>query len=259
MCLKKIGDNNWISETGDPWFVSNINFAGLSGWWILEACIESSDPRFNAVLYMDYGSGFNEDETILLPAESGKTVKRFILLRNGVKAVRFDPLEGDSSFKIMRMILRPVTAGFAKKRVFRKISNWDLVESEKFEDLTEEELLKQYTLCFQRIITDNDFVPWTAVKKTLEEKNLYLQQNLEKVRQQLKVSREENIYLQQNLEKVRQQLKVSKEENIHLQQNLEKANRQLENSRNIIQKFENILNKNKETFDEIEKKFLATS
>jgi len=117
-------DYCWRSRGGDPWFVlQGISRKLRPGWYMIELQIRSDIERGNAKLYFDYGEGYSERTSVVLPFRSGQESKRLCHLPGVPKQVRFDPLEGVARFSVERLNFAPVMAVFAYHRILQRLCN----------------------------------------------------------------------------------------------------------------------------------------
>ena len=149
----------WRSEGEDPWFVlRDINRKLRPGWYMIELQICSDAARGNAKLYFDYGEGYSEWASVILPFRDGKESKRLCHLPSVPKQIRFDPLEGTARFSVKLLNFAPVLPIFAYHRMLQRLRNryahyqdmplrmiWrDLQAQEKTKKVAAKELLSQY-------------------------------------------------------------------------------------------------------------------
>lgn len=101
----------WISSGSDPGFVATFSGAPLAKGWYLFDCpvVAGSADAPAGRLYVDFGQGFNEHESVLLDYLAGPGVFRgLIVFDRPVIALRFDPLDTVGSFHMGGAVLRHV-------------------------------------------------------------------------------------------------------------------------------------------------------
>ena len=115
-------DYCWRSEGEDPWFVLNgIGPILRPGWCSIEMRIRSNIGRGNARMYFDYGEGYAEADSIVLPFGSGELVERLYLLKSTPQRIRLDPFDCSARFSIERLNLRSVSPVPARQRMLRRL------------------------------------------------------------------------------------------------------------------------------------------
>lgn len=119
--LAAAGDGAWRAHTSDPQFL--VHRALAPGWYIFElACRADAPGSQRATMYFDLGFGFAESGSFALRWVPGQATKRFFYLPQAAAGIRFDPVERPGTFSIDRCAVKPVTAGFARGRIRRKLA-----------------------------------------------------------------------------------------------------------------------------------------
>lgn len=112
----------WCSETNDPSFVLEEPGIKLrAGWYLVELAIRLDGDVGQAKLYFDFGSGYNEADTVSIPFENGQEVRRICRLIETPRKVRFDPIETTGAFSVKRLHFTPVSDTFARSHMLRYI------------------------------------------------------------------------------------------------------------------------------------------
>ena len=119
--LRDNDDYGWAASHADPYFQLARGNALKPGWYMVEVVIHASTDAGGAKLYFDYGSGYSEDDAVLLPFVSGVASKRLVYLRQTPLQVRFDPIERPARFSVTRLNFGPVWASFARDRMLRRL------------------------------------------------------------------------------------------------------------------------------------------
>ena len=118
-------DYAWMATDRDPHF----NVTGLQklrpGWYMVEVLIKSEVNAGAAKFYMDYGSGFSEAATALLPFRSGVVAKRLLRFDPVPTQIRFDPMERKARFSVTKLHFAPVWSWFARDRMLKRLQNHD--------------------------------------------------------------------------------------------------------------------------------------
>lgn len=89
---------------------------------MLEVALEHDQPGAVAKLYLDCGHGFQESEAIHLPLKGTRVSKRLLYLPANLRALRFDPMETEGCFSILRFRLVWLTPWFAKDRLAQRLA-----------------------------------------------------------------------------------------------------------------------------------------
>lgn len=86
----------------DPNFLLRLEKSIEKGFHIIKFKINlrSNKKKFNARLYIDYGQGFNEKETVDLLGQNGKEITKILKFEKTIKAIRFDPIDHKDSFTL---------------------------------------------------------------------------------------------------------------------------------------------------------------
>ncbi|WP_444921192.1 glycosyltransferase [Microbulbifer sp. CnH-101-G] len=119
-CSEKSFD--WCSKGKDPQFL--IKGSGIrSGWYMVEINLQHDQPFVDAKIYLDFGCGFNESESVFIPIKTGKITKRLIYLSSEAKKLRFDPMESAGQFSVRHFRLVMLLPQFAYDRLAQRLSN----------------------------------------------------------------------------------------------------------------------------------------
>ena len=114
---------SWSAENADPHFQLSAGHRLRPGWYMAEVLIHSSIDGGAAKLYFDYGAGYSEENSVMLPYRSGMLVKRLVRVEHVPLQVRFDPIERPARFSVVRLNLAPVWGWFARDRMLRRLQN----------------------------------------------------------------------------------------------------------------------------------------
>jgi len=108
------GEYIWHSENNDPQFIlKDVKQHLHRGWQSIELCLRSNHDLGLGTLYFDFGRGFNELDSVVLPFRNNEAVERLYYLKKIPKQIRFDPLESSGEFTVDRLKLtyvEPLTA-----------------------------------------------------------------------------------------------------------------------------------------------------
>jgi len=111
---------DWEASTNDPQFIWQGRLP-RAGWNMLELSMRFDQPTAAARLYFDTGDGFNDGQSVLLPVRKGKLAKRLCWIPDGLRAIRFDPLETEGRLTIDTCRLTWVTNRFARSRIVYRL------------------------------------------------------------------------------------------------------------------------------------------
>lgn len=124
--LERRTDNHydWLSVDNDPQFIIDTKY-WLPGWYMLELIVESKADFAAGSIYIDSGSGFNEEERLDIPITNKIVSKRLMYVSLNTCRLRFDPIDFKSYFTIKSMCFFWVPSRFARNKMFHKLSNMD--------------------------------------------------------------------------------------------------------------------------------------
>ncbi|WP_253868844.1 glycosyltransferase [Microbulbifer sp. THAF38] len=128
---------DWCSKGSDPQFLLK-NHTLNAGWYMVEIELRHDQPCADSKIYVDYGEGFNEDDSFSIPIKFGRITKRLIYLSSPVQALRFDPLETAGMFTIRHFHFVKLFPFFAKDRLSQRLVNMHF----KFRNMSKESALK---------------------------------------------------------------------------------------------------------------------
>ena len=95
-------DYVWSATTDDPHFqIDSPEVLHTPGWKIIDITLDTPSNYIDAKLYLDSGSGFNENETIILPLDNNQSLQRVFFVADPILNLRFDPAEQEGPFSIL--------------------------------------------------------------------------------------------------------------------------------------------------------------
>lgn len=113
-------DYCWRSETADPSFELQLLGQKLRpGWYLVELTIRLDTDNGHAKLYLDYGTGYNESDSVSIPFQDGNETGRLCHFTTIPRKIRFDPIEVIAKFSVERLHFIPITASFARNHILR--------------------------------------------------------------------------------------------------------------------------------------------
>ena len=93
-------ENSWMSTGEDPFFKLTTFSGNMPGGWIKIKTRIQADPSDHMLkLYLDYGMGFNEVNSLAIPVSMQGYVDEIIYLSEDLKAIRWDPVQHAGEFK----------------------------------------------------------------------------------------------------------------------------------------------------------------
>lgn len=111
-------DYCWHSLGADPWFkLEGVGKKLRPGWHMIELRIRLNTNFGSAKLYLDYGKGYSESDTVILPFSNGQVAKRLFYLSAIPRQIRFDPIEAAARFSVERLHFVPVAPKLARRRM----------------------------------------------------------------------------------------------------------------------------------------------
>jgi len=117
-------DYDWSSRGDDPHFaVESIGPELQPGYYLIELHIRSNISRGNAKVYFDFGNGFSESDSVLLPFVSGETVKRVYHLKAVPQHVRLDPFDCSARFTVECLKFTNMEPLTAHQHMFEQLSH----------------------------------------------------------------------------------------------------------------------------------------
>jgi glycosyltransferase involved in cell wall biosynthesis len=110
---------HFTSTGSDPQFyLSGL----LSGWYMVELCINSDIPAQESKFYYDSGDGYSEVNSYSLVYTTGNLVKRVVYFPKG-SHVRFDPMGCECNFDIKRLSMVRLSSFHAQKLIKKKLAS----------------------------------------------------------------------------------------------------------------------------------------
>ncbi|MDP2610328.1 MULTISPECIES: glycosyltransferase family 2 protein [unclassified Oceanobacter] len=94
----------------------------LSGWYMIELCINSDIPAQESKFYYDVGDGCSEENSYNLIYMTGKLVKRVAYFPKGSR-VRFDPMSCQCNFDIEHFSMVKLSSSNAKRLIDKKLAS----------------------------------------------------------------------------------------------------------------------------------------
>ncbi len=109
----KVIDNKkgeFEAKTTHPCFAMIFDPTKLGGWYYLECALVRHGGNRNAKIYLDLGNGYNEEDTIFIPSNLRGSVREVIFLPDGVKGLKWSPMEARGRFSQSHLIVHKITA-----------------------------------------------------------------------------------------------------------------------------------------------------
>lgn len=105
-----LGGGVWQSQNEDPQFHFDLSTQNLpAGYYLFELQINAEGGVYGSgsKLYIDYGNGFNETDSIHFSVPFYTESSRYIYLKADTKSLRFDPVEIKVQFELAKFGLTP--------------------------------------------------------------------------------------------------------------------------------------------------------
>jgi O-antigen biosynthesis protein len=134
----------WMSLGEDPYFQIELNEHQplTSGWYRIDIIIEGWCKKSVAKFYLDYGSGYSENNIFPLPYTSEQLATRVIHLGESVCNMRFDPQENKGRFRIVDFRISPVTDDDAVDLILDQLASSPEYEGKTSHQIKDEILAK---------------------------------------------------------------------------------------------------------------------
>ncbi|RUO45764.1 glycosyltransferase family 2 protein [Idiomarina aquatica] len=109
-------NNSFKALNDDPSFLLSLENPVLRGFQLvgLKLKLLSERKNYTTRLYLDYGDGFNENDTVNIFGKSEEQVSRVIFLKAPVKSVRIDPIDHKDEFVLDSFSFGEIDHQFAK-------------------------------------------------------------------------------------------------------------------------------------------------
>jgi O-antigen biosynthesis protein len=130
----------WKSTGDDPYFVIQKEIQAKT-WFRMVLQLDMDVERQASKFYLDFGAGVDEQNSVVLEANSGKVCSRLIYAKNDITHFRFDPVSCKSKFQISTLELELVSNTVAICEVTAELS----ARSKLFAELQHEDILSKAT------------------------------------------------------------------------------------------------------------------
>ena len=115
--LAEAGIRSVAVETGSfqatsstPYFKLMFETAKMpSSWFYLEAALVNHNASRVAKIYYDLGHGFNDTDSIFIPSNLRGSIREVFYLPKGIKAIRWQPMEGSGWFSQSPLIFHNIS------------------------------------------------------------------------------------------------------------------------------------------------------
>lgn len=111
-----------VAVSDDPQFVAD-NRLLVAGWYMVEVHVPTNAFGAFAKLYFDTGAGFSEDQSAVIPLKQGRMTKRLVRVPKGTRKIRFDPIDRQGEFALVRLRFAWAPWRFAQKRIYQRLIN----------------------------------------------------------------------------------------------------------------------------------------
>ncbi|MDT8893908.1 glycosyltransferase family 2 protein [Halomonas sp. I1] len=171
----------WRATGNDPQLYTRKQLP-LPGWHMLEVAMDHDQPSAAVRLYMNFGQGFDPEQSVYLPLKSGRVTKRLFYVPGRLKALRFDPMEQAGHFSIRHLRIAWLTPWFAHDRLVQRLANmhhaWrSMGKTEVLPELKRKAseqgchwrdiALRDYEATFERLTARRSYRQWLENRRVL--------------------------------------------------------------------------------------------
>jgi glycosyltransferase involved in cell wall biosynthesis len=137
-------EKHWLSLGNDPHFQVSFDseFSLQAGWYRIDIIIDSSEEKNLARIYLDYGNGYSENNTLRLPYQKNILTTRVFHTDKPIKNVRFDPKEAKGRFTIKALQWRNIKPEQATRLMVSQLA-W---QNKNHEYIEESRLLRELNI-----------------------------------------------------------------------------------------------------------------
>ena len=161
--VEKSDKYDWQSIDNDPGFILKRYGAMPKGWYLLTVKLTSSLPRLNGKLYMNYGDGMTEEDSIQFPLKSGSLLKKVCYFQKTPSSIRFDPANEKVEFSIETLKLSKLTKGYAQRMMNKKVESAFGI---KGDNLPIQALVSKYEMSFLRNQEKISYKNWLKIHRS---------------------------------------------------------------------------------------------
>lgn len=180
-------DYEWYSTGDDPQFVLSKRLP-LPGWQMLEISLNHNQPTASVRIYLDFGEGFIEEQSVYLPIKPGRVTKRLFYVPRMLRALRFDPMEHRGQFTIAHMRIVWLMPWFAHDRLVHRLVNmhyrWRLLSKSEILPALKSEArktgrhwrdlaLSYYEATFERFTMERYYQRWVESRHELSGSDIH--------------------------------------------------------------------------------------
>ncbi len=128
--VTRVSTKQWLSTGDDPSFLLENKHTVLSTGWISIKMKLSSTTPLKPKIYLDYGQGFSEANTILLHQVDTDFYYAELILPLPVKYMRLDPAERECDFTVQSIHIRTYSKAIHKVKQFISIIKHDYAKGD---------------------------------------------------------------------------------------------------------------------------------
>lgn len=114
----------WLSLGEDPHFQLGFEQGTTlqEGWYRIDLLMDTPRSKNLAKFYLDYGQGYSEEDTLILPYDNQSLASRIVYLPKAPHSIRFDPKETNGRFCVLALQWVPIDAAKATEGMLTAIA-----------------------------------------------------------------------------------------------------------------------------------------
>lgn len=164
-----VGAFNYTSLNEDPHFYvtpSKLALITAGFYWLqIDIQLENNNHRIKSKLYLDYGNGFNEQDTLALNLTSDEPKGRVVYIAQPLTQLRFDPKEMAGSFLLKEFSISAVNPLLIKEQLTQYLQD-NNVELEQLDDHNLQSLYQEYDRLFNVSSQAISYQDWIRLVET---------------------------------------------------------------------------------------------
>lgn len=155
----QVDDFEFESTSNDPYFLVEYSKLIEKGFYVLQLEIDLfNDFSFcRTALYVDYGNGFNDNDTLLTLVKSKISFVRVIEFQGDVRSIRFDPLDSKCKFSIVNFKIARIDEKLAQELMILTLIENDQ-KANQYESISA--IFKQYDYLFNSVSWEVGYKNW---------------------------------------------------------------------------------------------------
>ncbi len=155
--LTKIGEK-WRSTGDDPYFAIKAKLKPGS-WYEFQVKIDLEVDFQIAKFYFDFGEGYLEQDSVVLPLNSGELAKRLVFFEQSPLQIRFDPVTSAGDIDLKHLRLRIKKTESARESVLEKL----ISQHKKFKSLNIDSAKIEINSRLESAANESDATSWDTI------------------------------------------------------------------------------------------------